>query len=150
MNVVLVQPEVPPNTGNIARLCAAVGMTLHLVGPLGFRLTDSRVRRAGLDYWDYVDIKRHSSLDTFLESIPDSELFFFSKYAADSYTRARYQEEGYLVFGSETRGLPEAVRQRYSNRLWTIPMFHPSVRSLNLANAVSIVCYEALRQLGRV
>src|SRR4030042_1588923 len=100
MNVVLVQPEIPPNTGNIARLCAATGIPLHLVGPLGFRLTDSRVRRAGVDYWDSVDIRRHPSLEEFLQAIQDSRLFFFSKTATTSYTNARYRDGDFLVFGS--------------------------------------------------
>jgi len=150
MNIVLIEPEIPPNTGNIARLCAATGTTLHLVGPLGFRLTDSRVRRAGLDYWDHVEIRRHPSISSFLESLPELSLFLFSRHARISYTEARYQENSYLVFGSETRGLPREVTEKYAHRIWTIPMFHPAVRSLNLSNAVAIVCYEALRQLGRV
>jgi len=150
MNIVLVEPEIPPNTGNIARLCAATGTTLHLVGPLGFRLTDSRVRRAGLDYWDHVDVRRHASASSFLESVPENNLFLFSRYAAVSYTEATYDDSSYLVFGSETRGLPKEVTEKYSQRIWTIPMFHPAVRSLNLSNAVAIVCYEALRQQGRV
>lgn len=150
MNIVLVEPEIPPNTGNIARLCAATRTTLHLVGRLGFHLTDSRVRRAGLDYWDYVDIKRHPSIAGFLESVPEASLFLFSRHATVSYTAARYQEDSYLVFGSETRGLPKDVTEKYADRIWTIPMFHPAVRSLNLSSAVAVVCYEALRQLGRV
>jgi len=150
MNIVLVEPEIPPNTGNIARLCAATRTTLHLVGPLGFRLTDSRVRRAGLDYWDHVEIKRHVSVASFLETVAETSLFLFSKHATVSYTEARYQESSYLVFGSETRGLPRDMTEKYPTRLWTIPLFHSAVRSLNLSNAVAIVCYEALRQLGRV
>ncbi len=150
MNIVLVEPEIPPNTGNIARLCAATRTTLHLVGPLGFRLTDSRVRRAGLDYWDHVDIRRHPSISGFLESVPETSLFLFSRHATVSYTQARYQESSFLVFGSETRGLPKEMTEKYPGRIWTIPLFDPAVRSLNLSNAVAIVCYEALRQLGRV
>ena len=150
MNIVLVHPEIPPNTGNIARLCAATGIPLHLVGPLGFRLTDSRVRRAGLDYWDWVEIRRHASLEEFLGPMPEERLYFFSKRATRSYTQARYQDGDFLVFGSETRGLPEWALDKYSARLFTIPMLRPEVRSLNLSNAVAIVCYEALRQIGRV
>lgn len=150
MNIVLVQPEIPPNTGNIARLCAATGIPLHLVGPLGFRMTDSRVRRAGLDYWDSVKITRYASLEEFLRPIPEARLFFFSKRATTSYTEARYKEGDFLVFGSETRGLPEWVMEEYHHRLFTIPMLRPEVRSLNLSNAVAIVCYEALRQIGKV
>jgi len=150
MHVVLVEPEIPPNTGNVARLCAATGITLHLVGRLGFHLTDSRLRRAGLDYWEYVDVRRHRDLESFLAPIPDCNLFFFSAHATVSYTRANYGPDSYLVFGSETRGLADEVKRRYSHRLWTIPMFEAGVRSLNLSNCVAIICYEALRQLGRV
>jgi len=150
MNIVLVEPEIPPNTGNIARLCAATGTTLHLVGPLGFRLTDSRVRRAGLDYWDHVDIRRHASVSCFFDYGPETSVFLFSRYGTVSYTEARFEDSSYLVFGSETRGLPKEVTEKYAGRIWTIPMFHPAVRSLNLSNAVAVVCYEALRQLGRV
>ncbi len=150
MNIVLVEPEIPPNTGNIARLCAATGTTLHLVGPLGFRLTDSRVRRAGLDYWDHVDIRRHASVSHFFESVSETSVFLFSRHGTVSYTEARFEDSSYLVFGSETRGLPKEVTEKYGGRIWTIPMFHPAVRSLNLSNAVAVVCYEALRQLGRV
>jgi tRNA (cytidine/uridine-2'-O-)-methyltransferase len=150
MNIVLVEPEIPPNTGNVARLCAATGIPLHLVGPLGFRLTDSRVRRAGLDYWKHVDIRRCASLEEFLRPIPEERLFFFSKRGTSSYTSARFHDGAFLVFGSETRGLPAWALEQYRERLWTIPMLRPEVRSLNLSNAVAIVCYEALRQMGKV
>jgi tRNA (cytidine/uridine-2'-O-)-methyltransferase len=150
MNVVLVEPEIPPNTGNIARLCAATLTPLHLVGRLGFQLTDSQLKRAGLDYWPYVDLKRHSTLQDFLEPLAQNRLFFFSKQASVSYTRACYREGDFLIFGSETRGLPDWVRETYRTRVFRIPMFQPEVRSLNLSSAVAIVLYEALRQLGRV
>lgn len=150
MNVVLVEPEIPPNTGNVARLCAATETVLHLVGTLGFRLTDTRLKRAGLDYWEHVDVRRHESLETFLTGLPEDQLFFFSKKARSSYTEASYTEGAFLVFGSETRGLPSWAIEQYQHRLWTIPMFNSSVRSLNLSSAVAIVCYEAFRQLGRV
>jgi tRNA (cytidine/uridine-2'-O-)-methyltransferase len=150
MNVVLVEPEIPPNTGNIARLCAATGTPLHLVGRLGFQLTDSQLKRAGLDYWPYVSLQTHSCLHEFLQPLSEDRLFFFSKRASVSYARVRYQKDDFLVFGSETRGLPSWLWEQYPSRFFAIPIFQPEVRSLNLSSAVAIVLYEALRQLGRV
>ncbi len=147
MHVVLVEPEIPPNTGNIARLCAATNTPLHLVEPLGFRLTDSRLRRAGLDYWHAVTVVRHPSLRTFLEGKTRETLFFLSKHGAEPYWNAPFGTESHLVFGSETRGLPDWVFEEYPDRIWTIPMENSAVRSLNLSNAVAVVLYEALRQL---
>ncbi len=150
MHVVLVEPQIPPNTGNIARLCAATKLPLHLVGSLGFRITDSQVKRAGLDYWEYVQIERHGSLEQFLKGVQSTRLFFFSTKGKRAYVQARFQEGDFLVFGCETKGLPAWVLERYSDRVWRIPIRHPEVRSLNLSNAVSIVVYEALRQTGRL
>ncbi len=146
MHIVLVEPEIPPNTGNIARLCAATNTPLHLVEPLGFRLTDSRLRRAGLDYWNAVTVVRHPSLRTFLEREERETLFFLSKHGVEPYWNARFGPESNLVFGSETRGLPDWVFEEYQDRIWTIPMQNTAVRSLNLSNAVAVVLYEALRQ----
>lgn len=146
MHVVLIEPEIPPNTGNIARLCAATCTTLHLVGRLGFRLSDRHLKRAGLDYWEYVEVLRHSSVPQFLEQITDEEVFFFSKGAERSYVEARFSGDSYLVFGCETRGLPPWILQRHGDRTWRIPMFSQRVRSLNLSSSVAIVIYEALRQ----
>lgn len=150
MNVVLYQPEIPPNTGSIARLCAATRTTLHLVFPLGFSIDDKHLKRAGLDYWEHVDVRLHESWDDFLARHGSGRLLFFSKRADRSYTRASYREGDFLVFGPETRGLPQEILDANRERAFRIPMMGEGVRSLNLASAVSIVLYEALRQLGRV
>jgi len=150
MNIVLVEPEIPPNTGSIARLCAATNTTLHLIAPLGFKIDDKHLRRAGLDYWQYVDIRLHESWEDFLRKDEGKRLLFFSKRALQSYTRARYQEDDFLLFGPETRGLPQELLDAHQEHAYRIPMMGQGVRSLNLSNAVSIVLYEALRQLGRV
>ena len=150
MNVVLFQPEIPPNTGSIARLCAATDTTLHLVEPLGFKIDDKHLKRAGLDYWKYVQLELHESWAAFLREYGPKRLLFFSKKARRSYTRASYQEADFLVFGPETRGLPQDLLDANQDRAYCIPMTGQAVRSLNLASAVSIVLYEALRQLGKV
>jgi tRNA (cytidine/uridine-2'-O-)-methyltransferase len=150
MHVVLYQPEIPQNTGSIARLCAATKTPLHLVAPLGFKIDDKHVKRAGLDYWPYVDVRAHGSWEDFLTRHGSERLLLFSKKAARSYTQANYRDEDFLVFGPETRGLPEELLDARSDRSYRIPMMTEAVRSLNLSNAVSIVLYEALRQLGKV
>ena len=149
MHVVLYQPEIPPNTGSIARLCAATLTTLHLIEPLGFSIDDRHLKRAGLDYWEFVDLRVHASWHDFLRHGENKNLLYFSKKATESYTRAHYQEHDYLVFGPETRGLPQHLLDRNKDRSYRIPMLGEGVRSLNLSNAVSIVLYEALRQLGK-
>lgn len=148
MHVVFVEPEIPPNTGTTARLCAATETSLHLVGPLGFSLEDRYLKRAGLDYWPYVDLHLYESWGAFVERRPPGRLLAFSARARRSYTQVGYRTDDFLVFGSETRGLPDAIRAAYA--LYTIPMQSAHVRSLNLSNAAAIVLYEALRQLGRV
>jgi tRNA (cytidine/uridine-2'-O-)-methyltransferase len=150
MHVVLYQPEIPPNTGSVARLCAATLTPLHLIEPLGFKIDDKHLKRAGLDYWEFVDLKVHKSWDAFLKHKPGERLLYFSKRAEPSYTEARYREDDVLVFGPETRGLPHEFLNANAGRYYRIPMMGAGVRSLNLSNAVSIVLYEALRQLGRV
>ncbi len=150
MHVVLFEPEIPPNTGTIARLCAATCTPLHLIGPLGFSLEDKYLKRAGLDYWPYVEVHLYGHWQDFLIRRPKGRILAFSARATRSYTRARYEPEDLLLFGSETRGLPLELRVAFADVLYTIPMQSPHVRSLNLANAVSIVLYEALRQLGQV
>jgi len=150
LNIVLVEPEIPQNTGNIARLCAATGTVLNLIEPLGFRLTDREVKRAGLDYWDSVTIHRHASLNEFLHAPPatrHSKLLFFSTSGTRSYTEADYRPGDCLIFGSESRGLPLDLLEAHPDDVYNIPMQLDHVRSLNLANAASIVLYEALRQL---
>ena len=150
MHVVLVEPQIPPNTGNIARLCAATHLPLHLVGKLGFGLTDRHLKRAGLDYWEHVRLERHRSLEDFLSEVPPSRLFFFSTKGRRSYVEATFHDQDILIFGSETQGLPAGVLERYQSQVWRVPILDNCVRSLNLANCVSIVVYEALRQLGKL
>lgn len=144
--IALVEPEIPPNTGNIARLCAATGTPLHLVGPLGFRLYDRDLKRAGLDYWDHVAVTRHDDLPAFERVLAQKRFFLFSTRGTRPYTEANFESGDMLVFGSETRGLPAALLERYPETLLTIPMMNDKVRSLNLANTAAIVLYEALRQ----
>jgi tRNA (cytidine/uridine-2'-O-)-methyltransferase len=148
LNIVLVEPEIPPNTGNIARLCAAIDARLHLVGDLGFKLTDRYLKRAGLDYWQFVKIIRHESVDGFFESVPRDRLFLFSKKGSQSYVEAEYRAADYLVFGSETRGLPARILNKYPERIVVIPILCKHVRSLNLSSAAAVAAYEALRQMG--
>lgn len=147
-HVVLVEPEIPPNTGSVGRLCLAAGARLHLVGPLGFSIDDRTVRRAGLDYWDRVDCRQWESLEVFLESLPaTARKFFLSTKATSAHWCAQFQRGDWLVFGCETRGLPESLLERYESSLLRIPMQKDSTRSLNLATSVGIVLFEGLRQI---
>ncbi len=147
LQVALVEPEIPQNTGNIARLCAATLTPLHIVGVTGFRLDDRAVRRAGLDYWDEVAIHRHRDLEALRASLPKSRFLYFSTKVTQPYYALAFAQSDCLVFGSETRGLPAKVLRDNPDRSLTIPMSNPNVRSLNLANSVAIVLYEALRQI---
>lgn len=147
LHVALWEPEIPPNTGNIGRLCAATGTPLHLIGRLGFRIDDRAVRRAGLDYWPHVELRRHADFAAFEASA--TRILCFSAHATRLYTAAAYQPGDALLFGSESRGLPPNVLERYAEYVYTIPMPTGKVRSLNLATAVGIVLYEALRQIER-
>jgi len=149
MHVVLFHPEIPPNTGSIARLCAATLTPLHLIEPLGFKIDDKHLKRAGLDYWEFVDLRVYKSWDGFL-SRNAGNFRYFSKRASQSFTRARYHERDYLIFGPETRGLPVEMLDANPEHSYRIPMMGAGVRSLNLSNAVSIVLYEGLRQLGKL
>lgn len=149
MQVVLYQPEIPPNTGSIARLCAATLTPLHLIEPLGFSIDDKHLKRAGLDYWEFVDLHVHKSWQHFLDALAPSQLLFFSKRAIKSYSARPYDDNDFLVFGPETRGLPREFIEREPERALRIPMLGSGVRSLNLSNAVAIVLYEGLRQLGK-
>lgn len=147
LRVVLVQPEIPPNTGSIARLCAATAIPLHLVRPLGFSLEDRYLKRAGLDYWPFVDLHVHDSWQHFLDAEQPRTLVCFSARATRSYLDAPLTDPVvHLVFGGETRGLDAALRALHAERLYAIPILTPHVRSLNLSNAVSIAVYEGLRQ----
>jgi tRNA (cytidine/uridine-2'-O-)-methyltransferase len=146
LHVALWEPEIPPNTGNVARLCAATGTRLHLIAPLGFRLDDRRLRRAGLDYWDALDVQVHAALADFEATCADARLICFSAHASCRYTDLRYREGDCLVFGSESRGLPPSLLTRHAASTVTVPMPSGKVRSLNLATTVGIALYEALRQ----
>jgi tRNA (cytidine/uridine-2'-O-)-methyltransferase len=147
LSVALVEPEIPQNTGNIARLCAATRTPLHVIGVTGFRMDDRAVRRAGLDYWQEVSIVRHRDLDELRAAQPRARLIYFSTKGERSLWDHKFEPDDCLVFGPETRGLPEALLKENWERCVTIPMLNRNVRSLNLANAVSIALYEALRQL---
>ena len=150
LRVALLEPEIPQNTGNIARLCAATNTPLHIVGVTGFRLDDRAVRRAGLDYWPEVELKRHQDLTALRQSIDDARLVYFTTKAERSYVDWQFSINDCLVFGSETRGLPKDLLRDNWNHCVKIPMSNPKVRSLNLANAVAIVLYEALRQTAQL
>jgi len=148
LHVALVEPEIPPNTGNIARLCAATFTPLHLVGKLGFRTDDKAVRRAGLDYWSEVQIQHHLNIESLQAELPYSRFLYFTTKSKLVYTDFQYLRGDCLVFGSETRGLPEGLLRANWDRALKIPMPNDRVRSLNLATSVGIVLYEALRQVG--
>lgn len=149
INIVMVEPEIPQNTGNIARTCAAVGGKLHLVEPLGFEITDKYLKRAGLDYWDKLDIEKHSSLNAFLEKYEPEKnnMYFVTTKGQTCYSDVDYSkmDEVFLLFGKETKGLPEDLLQKYIDKTIRIPM-RSTLRSLNLSNSVAIVIYEVLRQ----
>ena len=146
INVALVEPEIPPNTGSVARLCAATQVPLHIIGVTGFRLDDRAVRRAGLDYWPEVTINRHTDLASLYKFLPAARFLYLTTKAHQRYTDWTFSNDDCLIFGRETGGLPESVLRENWDRCITIPMLNPKVRSLNLAMAVGIVLYEALRQ----
>ena len=149
LHVVLVEPEIPQNTGNIARTCAATNTTLHLVRPLGFNIDEKSVRRAGLDYWRYVDLIVHDSLDKFLSEHGSARLFLATTHGDNCYTDFEYEDGDMFLFGRETRGLPKELIRNYNDTAIRIPMSENTrLRSLNLANSVNIVLFEALRQNG--
>ena len=147
-NIVLVEPEIPPNTGNIARLCAATGSRLHLVGKLGFSTDDRYLRRAGLDYWEHVELRYWGDLDELKEQYPDGRFFYLSTRVARSFLDIAYLPGDFLVFGKETKGLPPELLAANPESAITIPMPAGAVRSLNLSSSAAIVLYEALRQAG--
>ncbi len=147
MHIALVEPEIPQNTGNIARLCVLTECSLHLVGKLGFSTSDYYLRRAGLDYWEQLKVNYHASLEALMKSLPGCRFFFISTKAARLYTEVQYQWGDCLVLGSETRGLPRELIESHPENSLRIPMWGPMPRSLNLSNSAAIVLYEALRQI---
>ena len=147
VNIVLVEPEIPENTGNIARTCAATGSVLHLIRPLGFDISEKAVKRAGLDYWHLVDVRVYDGLDDFFAKTDAREIWLLSTKAAKLYTDAEFTDGCWLFFGKETRGLPEEFLRQYPERCLRVPM-RAEARSLNLGNTAALVTYEALRQQG--
>jgi tRNA (cytidine/uridine-2'-O-)-methyltransferase len=149
MNIVLVQPEIPPNTGNVARLCAVTQTTLHLIEPFGFKLDDATLKRAGMDYWQHVTWQRWVNWQTFMAKLPtEARLWFIESDGPQLYSEAKFAARDYLVFGRETAGLPKQLLEQNRERWLRIPMFNPEARSLNLSNCVALVLFEALRQQG--
>ena len=151
LNIVLVEPEIPQNTGNIARTCAAIGAKLHLIYPLGFSISEKQLKRAGLDYWDKLEIEEHIDFKSFLEKYKpeENEMFFVTTKGKNVYSDVKYtnEKEVYLLFGKETKGLPEDVLKKYLEKTIRIPM-RETLRSLNLSNSVAIVAYEVFRQVN--
>lgn len=145
MHIVLVEPEIPPNTGNVSRTCAVTGTTLHLVEPLGFSIAEPQLKRAGLDYWQYLKLERHQNLESFMQNILGKNFWLVETKGEQSYAEVSYQPDDYLIFGKETAGLPAELLKAYPHRCIRIPM-GKDVRSLNLSNAVAVVLFEALRQ----
>lgn len=149
LNVVLVEPEIPQNTGNIARTCAATGSSLHLVKPLGFSIDDKHVKRAGLDYWSLLDLHVYENLDEFFQKNDISKFYFATTKGRQSYTDFTFEEGAFLLFGKETAGLPKEILSKYPEKTMRIPMVKDErARSLNLSNSVAIIVYEVLRQLN--
>jgi len=147
LHIVLHEPEIPANTGNIARTCAATGSALHLIKPLGFDISERAVRRAGLDYWHMLDLHVYENLDDFFARTGAVDIWLTSSYAPNCYADVTYKEGCYIFFGKETLGLPEEFREQYRDRCIRLPML-PEARCLNVSNAAAVVCYEALRQMG--
>ncbi|MBE6631757.1 MAG: tRNA (cytidine(34)-2'-O)-methyltransferase [Ruminococcaceae bacterium] len=145
INIVLLEPEIPQNTGNIARTCAATGASLHLIRPLGFEIDNAKLKRAGLDYWHQLDITYYDGLDDFYCKNPNADIYYFSTKAPRAYTEIRYPDKVFLMFGKETKGLPENLLRENKDRCVRIPM-RDSLRSLNLSNSAAIAVYEVLRQ----
>ncbi len=148
LHIVLVEPEIPPNTGNIARTCAATGAVLHLVRPLGFSIDEKSVKRAGLDYWDFVNLEIHDSLEEFLGKYKDKNFYLATTKGGNFYSDVQYKDEDMILFGKETKGLPKELIAQYPDKAIRIPMSqNTKLRSLNLSNAANIILFEALRQI---
>lgn len=145
MNIVLLEPEIPANTGNIGRTCAATGTRLHLIEPLGFRLNEKSIQRAGMDYWEHLDVTRYINFEEFLEKNNHPKIYMATTKAKKNYTEAAFEEDAYIMFGKESAGIPEEILLNYEESCIRIPMLE-KIRSLNLSNSVAIVLYEALRQ----
>lgn len=147
MNIILHQPEIPQNTGNIGRTCVATGSSLHLIEPLGFRLDEKAIKRAGMDYWQHLDVHRYVNFDEFKEKNPDAKIWMATTKAKHTYTEVEFGPNDFIMFGKESAGIPEEILVDYEDTCIRIPML-PEIRSLNLSNSVAIVLYEALRQTG--
>ncbi|TBV27670.1 tRNA (uridine(34)/cytosine(34)/5-carboxymethylaminomethyluridine(34)-2'-O)-methyltransferase TrmL [Meridianimaribacter sp. CL38] len=148
LNIVLIEPEIPNNTGNIGRLALATGSTLHLVKPFGFEIDDSRLKRAGLDYWQHLDIVYYDDIDDFFTKNKTANMVYLSSHGKQQHWDIPFKDDLFLVFGKESVGLPKHITQNNKDSLFKIPLYSKHIRSLNLANAVSVVVYEGLRQLG--
>lgn len=148
LNIVLFQPEIPQNTGNIARTCVLTNSKLHLIKPLGFSLEEKQLKRAGLDYWQYLDMEIHENFDELREKYKDSVFYFSTTKGNSFYTEVKFNSGDFIVFGRESSGLPDSIRDSDPERCIRVPMLETSTRSLNLSNTVSIIAYEALRQNG--
>lgn len=147
MNIVLLEPEIPYNTGNIGRSCVLTNTTLHLIKPLGFSLDEKQVKRSGLDYWSSVKLKIWESFDELVEAYPNANFYLATTKTTQKYSDVKYQKDDFIVFGPESRGIPEEIRERYASNCITIPMIKMG-RSLNLSNSAAIILYEAFRQIG--
>ena len=147
LNIVLFEPEIPNNTGNIGRLSLAAGANLHLVKPFGFELNDSRVKRAGLDYWKHISLTIYESIDDFYLKNQNKKMVYFSSHASKEYWNVTYQDDLFLIFGNESKGLPKELIKLNSEKTYKIPLFSEHIRSINLANAVSIVVYEGVKSM---
>lgn len=148
LNIVLINPEIPNNTGNIGRLALGSGCKLHLVKPFGFEIDDTRLKRAGLDYWQHLDVQYYDNTEDFFKKNAFAKMAFLSSHGTKSHYDIPFEEDLFLVFGKESKGLPKEITEKHPDQLYKIPLFSEHIRSLNLANAVGIVAYEGLRQLG--
>lgn len=146
-NIVLIEPEIPNNTGNIGRLCLASGSNLHLVKPFGFEINDARLKRAGLDYWKHINLFTYDSIAEFFETHKNKDMAFLSSHGTKEYWDIDYKDNLFLVFGKESKGLPKSITDIHTDKMYKIPLFSEHIRSINLANAVSVVTYEGIRKL---